>query len=463
VPQPGVLLDPNLGYTAYFGNLHSHTGHSDGVQTPADAYAYARNTAPTPLDFLAVTEHNHVGAGMSLANYTDLENDCAAANDDGSFVAIFGQEWGLADDGHVNIFESPSLFGWDAGQYDVFVDPMDYAGLYAAILAHPPASYPPIAQFCHPSTGDFNDLQVTESGKSVVHLMSLVNGPAQSTATDESAIGNTNFDGQFAEALRKGFRVSPTADQDNHNANWGASTESRTAVLANGKTKSEILAAMAARRTYATQDHNVVVEFSAEGHAMGEAFTSEQGIRIVARVTDPDPGDAVTQIELYRGITGNEFGAALIAHNTGSSTFHWRELESFSADTEAHYYLRIRMTDNQSIWTGPVYVTYEGAGTVAVVEPPARALRLATHPNPTSGEVHLEFTLPTSEPRASVAVYDLNGRLVRTLASGVLVAGEHRYTWGGQGRDGSRVPAGVFFLRLHTDRGSVSTKVLILD
>jgi hypothetical protein len=462
LPHAGFLVNPDLGYTAYFGNLHSHTSYSDGVQTPAAAYAYARNTARTPLDFLAVTEHNHVSAGMSLAHYTDLENECAAANDDGNFVAIFGQEWGLAANGHVNVFESPALFGWDAGQYDVFVDQTDYAGLYSAVLANPPASYPPIAELCHPASGDFNSLVVTNDGKSVVHLMALVNGPSQSTATDESDIGNTNFDGQFAEALRKGYRVSPTGDQDNHNATWGASTESRTAVLAHAKTKSEILNAMAARRTYATQDHNVVVDFSAEGHTMGEAFIAGRGIRIAASVTDPDPADAVAQIELYRGITGVS-NAAVIAHSTGSNTFQWRELQSFGADTEAHYYLRIRMADNQSIWTGPVYVTYDPSAPLAVGDPPAGALRLAAHPNPTSGQINLEITLPTREPRATVAIYDLSGRLVRSLANGALAAGEHRLTWDGRGADGARAHAGVFFLRLDTTRGSVSKKVLVLD
>jgi hypothetical protein len=219
---------------------------------------------------------------------------------------------------------------------------------------------------------------------------------------------------------------------------------------------------MAARRTYATQDHNVVVEFSAEGHAMGEAFTSGEGVRIAAQVSDPDPSDAVAQIELFRGITGGA-SATLIAHNVGNSTFQWRELENLSVGTEAHYYLRIRMADNQSIWTGPVYVTYDGSGPVAVGDRPTGALRLAAHPNPTNGRVDVEFVLPSPEQRATVAVYDLGGRLVRTLAHGILGAGEHRLTWDGRGADGARARAGLFFLRLETSRGSVSRKLLVLD
>jgi predicted metal-dependent phosphoesterase TrpH len=44
----------------YFGNLHSHTSYSDGSGTPSEAYKYARDTAK--LDFLAITEHNHISA-----------------------------------------------------------------------------------------------------------------------------------------------------------------------------------------------------------------------------------------------------------------------------------------------------------------------------------------------------------------------------------------------------------------
>src|SRR6185436_2682892 len=220
-PAAGSRLNTDLGFNAYFRNLHSHTGYSDGVQTPNDAWDFARFTAPTPLDFLAVTEHNHVSAGGSLANYHNGLSQAPAKNVDGSFVAIFGQEWGLAANGHVAIFESPALFGWDAGQYDVFVGQTDYASLYSAIVANPPASYPPVALWCHPATSDFNNFQLTNDAKSVVHLMCLVNGPSTSTSTTESDIGNTGFDDSFQEALRKGFRVSPTADQYNHNATWG--------------------------------------------------------------------------------------------------------------------------------------------------------------------------------------------------------------------------------------------------
>jgi len=463
-PLPGAPLDPDLGYAVYFGNLHSHTGYSDGVQTPTAAYDYARFSARTPLDFLAVTDHNHAAAGMSLPNYHLGLAEAAAANADGDFVAIYGQEWGLAANGHFILLEAPVLFGWDAGNHDVYVAEGDYAGLYTAALAHPPADHPPIGLFCHPGPSDFDNFAVTDDGKALAHLICLVNGPAESATTDESDIGNTGFDDVLQAALRRGFRVSPTGDQDNHSANWGASTESRTAALVGGLTKSGVLAALAGRRNYATQDHNAVVQFSAEGHAMGEAFLANQGVRIVARVTDPDPGDAVAQMELFRGITGTST-AAVVAANAGSSTLSWRETETLPAGTEAHYYLRIRMADNQNIWTGPVYVTYDPAAPVAVEPPPAAGgrLSLAAGPNPARGRVTAEFALPEAETRATLAVYDLAGRRVRTLFEGSLAAGAHRLAWDGKHEGGAAARAGVYFLRLTTGREAVAAKVLLLE
>jgi hypothetical protein len=462
-PLAGSLLNPDLGYTPYFGNLHSHTSYSDGVQTPPDAYNFARNTAPTPLDFLAVTDHNHVSAGMSLPNYALGLSQADAANDDGNFVAIYGQEWGLAANGHVNIYQAPVLFGWDAGNYNVFVAEGDYAGLYTAALANPPASYPVVLEWAHPAASDFDNFSVTNDGRAAVHLMALVNGPATSTSITESDIGNTGFDAAFQQALKLGFRVSPTADQDNHNATWGASSQSRTAVLTNAKTKSAILSAMAARRTYATQDHNTVVKFSAEGHAMGEAFTAGQGVRIAVQITDPDPTDAVAQIDLFRGITGTSI-ATRIAGSVGNPSFNWRDRQVLADGTEAHYYLRVRMADNQSIWTGPVYVTYQGAPPAAVGDlPPAGGqLALYAHPNPTQGNLTAEFTLARDEAHVTLAIYDLAGRLRRTLVRGPLPAGPHHVVWDGLDEHGERPGAGVFFLRLKTGAGRIERKVLTL-
>lgn len=464
-PAPGTRLNPNLGYTAYYGNLHSHTSLSDGVQTPAQAYDFARFTAPTPLDFLAVTEHNHSGAGMSLPNYAVGAAEAATRNVDGQFVAIYGQEWGIiASGGHANLFEAPVLFGWEPGNYNQFVAEGDYTGLYTAFRANPPALYPPVVEWCHPSGSDFNSYALTADSKAVVSLMAMVSGPAFSTSTTESDVGSsTGNEVLFNDALRKGHRVSPTADQDNHNATWGASTQGRTAVLASGRTKSQILQAMAARRAYATQDHNLDIQFSADGHAMGEAWTSGSGIRIAMHVSDPDVGSGVSQIDLLRGVTGVS-SAVVVASNVNSRDFAWRELQTFPAGTEVHYYLRIRTLDNLTAWTGPVYVKYDPAAVTGIFDGPrtGSTITLAASPNPAFGRVTASFSLPSASEHADLRIYDAAGRLVNTLISGPLAAGPQRVEWTGLDENGRTAPAGIFFLRLDTGRETVSKKVLLV-
>jgi len=153
-----------------------------------------------------------------------------------------------------------------------------------------------------------------------------------------------------------------------------------------------------------------------------------------------------------------------VASNAGSADFQWRDLHVFADGVEAHYYLRIGMADNQNIWTGPVYVTYDASSPVAVGDPPSggNGVRLTARPNPTRGMLTAEFTLPRAESRASLAVFDLSGRLQRTLLDRPLDAGSHRVTWDGLTGGGTRPAPGIFFLRLEAGALRLEQKVLLL-
>ncbi len=469
--QPGTTplpyLDRTVGLQHYYGNLHSHTSYSDGVQTPTAAYNFARNLAPTPLDFLAVTDHNHTFAGpMTPALYAMGLSDAASANDDGSFVAIYGQEWGLAANGHVNIFEAPVLFGWQGGNFDVFVAEDDYPGLYAAIQANP-SPWGALAEFCHPSADDFDAYAVTAAGAEVMRGMALVSGPAFSTATDESDIGTTNFDASFQEALDNGFFVSPCGDQDNHNATWGAATEARTVVLAQALTKSDIMGGIAGRHTYATQDHNVTVDMAVNGWPMGSRFDVVQGsgVDFDIDVSDSDV-EGVQKFELFRATPGG-VAAALVATAENVDRFVHRdeEIPAPGVGAKRIYSLRITQDDNQRIWTAPVEVTFDTQ--VAVGELPGAprfALSLEpARPNPFNPGTEIRFHLGGQVDSAvRLVIHDVRGRLVRDLLDASLPPGPHAAVW--DGRDNARraLSSGVYYVRLTAEgRDAVQRLVLV--
>ena len=83
--------------------------------------------------------------------------------------------------------------------------------------------------------------------------------------------------------------------------------------------------------------------------------------------------------------------------------------------------------------------------------PPAAALETALqrpYPNPFNPVTTLRFSLVAPE-RVTLAVFDLEGRRVRTLIAGdAMAAGHHALTWDGRDAEGRSLPSGVYFARL---------------
>jgi hypothetical protein len=82
-------------------------------------------------------------------------------------------------------------------------------------------------------------------------------------------------------------------------------------------------------------------------------------------------------------------------------------------------------------------------------------------PNPFTGSAtRIAFALPRAS-EATLRVFDVAGRLVRTLVSGSLPAGAHVADWDGRNETGGTVANGVYFYRLQA-AGEFATKKLIL-
>jgi flagellar hook assembly protein FlgD len=73
----------------------------------------------------------------------------------------------------------------------------------------------------------------------------------------------------------------------------------------------------------------------------------------------------------------------------------------------------------------------------------------------------LSLILPEPQ-QVSITVYDMLGRLIREehLA---LQGGKHNWVWQGEGTNGQRVPAGVYFMRIASTDLNVTRKLLLLN
>lgn len=92
---------------------------------------------------------------------------------------------------------------------------------------------------------------------------------------------------------------------------------------------------------------------------------------------------------------------------------------------------------------------------------PARPVLHPSYPNPFNGQATISFHLFSAQ-EADLAVYDMLGQRVATLANGRLDPGDHTARWDGLDIGGSRCASGVYVCRLVTSHGVVSRRLVLL-
>ncbi len=144
----------------------------------------------------------------------------------------------------------------------------------------------------------------------------------------------------------------------------------------------------------------------------------------------------------------DDTGATLDQTYTATLTFTGNDepLPGASAASDLVVSLRARPL------SGGVDVPGDRIPTVVAFYPP--------RPNPLRDRVQLGFDLPRSAP-VSLEILDLAGRRVATVAGGNWEPGRYTPTWNARQEDGTRAPAGLYFVRFSTP-GLVRVARLVL-
>jgi len=103
-----------------------------------------------------------------------------------------------------------------------------------------------------------------------------------------------------------------------------------------------------------------------------------------------------------------------------------------------------------------------GVGAVGdgdAVPPLALALHGAV-PNPFNPRTELRFDLPRAQ-QVRLEIFDVRGRRVATLVDGIEPAGARAVTWSGTDDARRPVPSGVYLVRLKTEEGAKTTKIML--
>lgn len=95
------------------------------------------------------------------------------------------------------------------------------------------------------------------------------------------------------------------------------------------------------------------------------------------------------------------------------------------------------------------------------VKPPSKA-RLEVFPNPSSGDMTIEYSLP--EPgMVTINIYNMAGQLVRALVDGHKKDGKHSCIWNGKADNGQNVSSGNYLCRYKLNGKRTTQKAIVVN
>jgi hypothetical protein len=180
-------------------------------------------------------------------------------------------------------------------------------------------------------------------------------------------------------------------------------------------------------------------------------------------------GDNPSQDPWKVEISNNGGSSWTTVENTLVSDQSWRRVMFFISDyvsPTSNMRIRFVATDDTvlpSLVEAAVddFALYGYPFTVGVGDPaePAELQLAPASPNPFRVTTQFAYTLPRGGA-VDLAVFDLQGRRIRSLALGSQGAGSHRVDWDGRDTAGRPVPNGPYFVRLYHD-GRTTTEAVV--
>lgn len=346
----------------YYGNIHAHTAYSDGnkegnvsYDCPSESYQYAKNSQH--FDFLGISEHNHFGAGMAAkANYANGLSEANFQNQDGSFVCMYGMEWGvISGGGHVIIYGVNELIGWEAGLYDTYNAKFDYDGLFKKVARY--TNSQAFAYLAHPDTADYGNILNSPRNStydSAIVGTAIRSGPAFSTDTSYNNPSTSLYEIRYREALSLGYHLGAGLDHDNHYTTFGRTAQSRLVVMAPSLTKNNIMDGIKNMRMYSSDDWNLKVNFTINGQPLGSIFSASGNPTISVSVSDDD-GESTSRIYLCYGVPGSTVLSTTLTSVSNSPTLNY--VHNINNGDSYYYYVQVRQADGNRVYTSPIWFT----------------------------------------------------------------------------------------------------------
>jgi hypothetical protein len=349
-----VLLDPALQALTlphllqthrlrlFYGDLHNHTGYSDGIGRPEDALRQMRARG---LHFAAITDHGELldrDTAMRDAHKWMVTAQQVAALTSDDFLAMRGFEWSSPRQGHSNVWCSTSYTN-----YHTTGDRSMQAFYDWLIQAQPTAGAQVLASFNHP-------------GREVVCFDGCVFVPAldDRLVALECFNRGDDYGEAYFQALDRGWHVGAIGVSDHHGDDWGHSTFPRAGVLASSLTLSYLQTALMARRVFATRSPTLALLVMGNEALMGSRLhlNPSEALTIGVWCHDPATSRDRSRLELW-----SNGGNLIEAYDTrGMQHVSWWVAVTPRSAIEHWFVVRVLYEGAVQAYSSPLWVRWSG-------------------------------------------------------------------------------------------------------
>jgi len=354
-----LLIDANAPRILW-GDLHGHTGRSDGTGAVEDYFLYARDTAR--LDVLALTDHDHFGPrflDQVPAWQEEMREVTERFQDPGKMVTLHGYEWTSWIHGHRHVLRfdggGPILSSMDPATDTP-------AELWAALEGEPAMT------IAHHSSGNPIPVNWTYTPDPRMEpVTEIVSVHGSSEARDAPQVVSGSRDGWFVrDQLDRGLRLGFIGSGDSHDGHpglphlspiygWRAANERSgevpgtgglAAILAPSIDRAGVLDALRRRAAYATSGPRII--------ALVERGTESAEVTVRFHGTAP-----LDRIDLVLGpaLDGSS-GSEVRSLRPGASADAQPLDAAFKVELpetlkRSYFYLRLIQADRATAWVGP--------------------------------------------------------------------------------------------------------------
>ncbi len=351
--NPVKILGDNDTQKIFWGDIHGHTIHSDGLGNIDEYFTFAKETAQ--LDFTAITDHDDIGPRLAQDEFNLLKKKVAEYNEPGNLVTFLGHEYrnGKCD---MNIYfpeeDGEILRGNEQPYQDSLELTKKMKEWNGMIIPHmhfgadwsgyDPEIYRLIEIYSSHGCAEYKDCP-----REIPYLQKQVQKSSE-----------TNRDTYIQSALNLGFRMGTTAGSDTHSGRPGYSDWTRvtrtymgglTAVFAEKLTREAIWDALYQKKCYATTGNRSLLQFSVNDHMMGSEITISDDEKINIHASCYADG-FLTGYRIYRN------GEILFSDDELSGDYFEKEFECEPKGDSDWYYIRFDLEEGEMVWSTPIWV-----------------------------------------------------------------------------------------------------------